>query len=222
MTPDALTKLTPLAQEEWRREIDGKFGPDEMAGLGPAQIANLRLDHHSGTGFVVFVPDERLGKNGGFPYFVTNRHVVEPGIEVGRPCKPLRYHFFANRVADSTNPEVHIEQIDVAPTVKWYHSNDDSIDLAITTVNFNQADYDLMTIPITMFTSGEMIAEHNIVEGDPVTFTGLFIQYAGSKRLEPIVRSGSIAMLPTEPIQTTLGKPGHIYFAEAHAFGGNS
>jgi hypothetical protein len=29
-------------------------------------------------------------------------------------------------------------------------------------------------------------------------------------------------MLPTDLINTTLKKPGHIYLAEAHAFGGNS
>jgi predicted RNA-binding protein with TRAM domain len=31
-----------------------------------------------GTGFFVFVPDTRVGKDGGFVYLATNRHVAEP------------------------------------------------------------------------------------------------------------------------------------------------
>src|SRR5258706_12401781 len=30
-----------------------------------------------GTGFYVYYPDERLGKDGGFTYLVTNRHVAK-------------------------------------------------------------------------------------------------------------------------------------------------
>jgi hypothetical protein len=53
-------------------------------------------------------------------------------------------------------------------------------------------------------------------------FAGLFIQYVGGSRLEPIVRSGKIAMLPRDQISTTLGKPGRVLLAEVHSFGGNS
>jgi hypothetical protein len=44
----------------------------------------------------------------------------------------------------------------------------------------------------------------------------------GKTKMQPIVRSGSIAMLPDETIETTLKKPGHVYLAEVHSFGGNS
>ena len=53
-------------------------------------------------------------------------------------------------------------------------------------------------------------------------FAGLFIQWHGATEVEPIVRSGSLAMIPSDLLGTTLNKPGHIYLAEVHSYGGNS
>jgi hypothetical protein len=64
--------------------------------------------------------------------------------------------------------------------------------------------------------------EQNIAEGDRVVFTGYFYQFLGFSRFEPIIREGIIAMLPSEKMDTTLGKKGHIYLADLHTFGGNS
>ena len=62
-----------------------------------------------------------------------------------------------------------------------------------------------------------------MVEGDPIIFSGLFIQsFLEVHTLEPIVRSGTLALLPNGLMETVLHKPGHIYFAEAHTFHGNS
>ena len=63
-----------------------------------------------------------------------------------------------------------------------------------------------------------------VIEGDPVLFSGLFIQsFRELNTLEPIVRSGSLAMIPEGLLKTTLNqKLGHLYYAEAHSFGGNS
>jgi hypothetical protein len=33
----------------------------------------------------VWVPDKRLGEDQGFIYLITNRHVAQPGIDVGAP-----------------------------------------------------------------------------------------------------------------------------------------
>jgi hypothetical protein len=73
-----------------------------------------------------------------------------------------------------------------------------------------------------MFVPKEALETEKVAEGDSVLFAGLFIQYLGGSRLEPIVRSGKIAMLPRDLINTTLGKPGHVILAEVHSFGGNS
>jgi hypothetical protein len=53
-------------------------------------------------------------------------------------------------------------------------------------------------------------------------FTGLFVQFIGQTKLEPIVREGKIAMIPGEAVPTTMHTLGHVYLVDAHVFGGNS
>ena len=42
-------------------------------------------ESHIGTGFLLFLPEPRIGADRGFQYLVTNRHVVQPGIEDSKP-----------------------------------------------------------------------------------------------------------------------------------------
>jgi hypothetical protein len=108
--------------------------------------------------------------------------------------------------------------------VKWRFSTDDSVDLAVTPITLSESLYDYATIQTTLFTTNEQILEKVVVEGDPVLFSGLFIQsFRELHTLEPIVRSGTLAMIPNGLQKTTMNeRPGHIYLAEAHVFGGNS
>ena len=80
----------------------------------------------------------------------------------------------------------------------WWFPDDDSVDLAVSGFGALQTEWDYQTIPISMFVSPEMVDQKQVVEGDPVLFAGLFVEYEGSSKLEPIVRSGSIAMLPDD------------------------
>jgi hypothetical protein len=216
-TAQELATLPPEEKEKWTPEALDKLKIEDLAKLGH--------DPHSGTGFIVFVPDERLGKDQGFTYLETNRHVAQPGIEDGKPCRVVGYSFLLNHKGASDREPDHLQKVPVVPGVPndtWWFSDDDSVDLAVTNFNAPQTDWDYQTIPLSLFVSPEMVDQKQIVEGDPVLFAGLFIQYGGSSKLEPIVRSGNIAMLPTDLINTTLKKPGRIYLAEAHSFGGNS
>jgi hypothetical protein len=79
-------------------------------------------------------------------------------------------------------------------------------------------------ITTDQFVTEEEVKNRHIVEGDPVLFAGLFVQtFDQVHTLEPIVRSGSIAMIPEGMLRTVLNnRMGHIYLAEAHAFHGNS
>jgi hypothetical protein len=101
----------------------------------------------------------------------------------------------------------------------WFFPANDSVDLAALPVNPDVNVFDFETVPFGMLSDEKADA---LSEGDEVLFTGLFIQYMGQTKIEPIVRSGSIAMLPDESIPTTLKKPGNVYLTEVHAFGGNS
>jgi hypothetical protein len=48
------------------------------------------------------------------------------------------------------------------------------------------------------------------------------VQLIGQTHSEPIVREGKIAMLPREPVPTTLQKNGNMILVDCHVFGGNS
>jgi hypothetical protein len=219
-TPDELAKMTPEDQQTWSPANLALWTPEKLAQLPVAELAKWKRDPHSGTGFVVYYPDKRIGENKGFLYLVTNRHVVEPGIEEGKPCKVLSYSVALNRKGTPGTPS-RVEVTTFGP-LQFIVPDDSSVDLAAAGMSINQADWDFQSIPLDMFATSQMIDEHKIVEGEPVLFAGLFIQYSGSTKLEPVVRTGSLAMLPEDSITTTLRRPGHIYLAEVHSFGGNS
>ena len=216
-TAEELATLPPEERAKWT--------PEALDKLKIEDFSTLRHDSHFGTGFIVSVPEERIGKDQGFDYLVTNRHVAQPGIEDGKPCRVVGYSFLLNHKGGTDHDPDRLQAVPIVPGAQndmWWFSEDDSVDLAVTNLTAPQTDWDYQTIPVNLFVSPEMVSQNQIVEGDPVLFTGLFVQYGGSSKLEPIVRSGSIAMLPTDLINTTLKKLGHIYLAEAHAFGGNS
>lgn len=203
---------------------------EDIKQLTPREIATLPVDSHLGTGFLVVVPDERIpipagneNLDNGFGYLVTNRHVAQPGIEDGKPCNVLNYSVWLNRKRDSVNKTRHAESVGLGNSMIWHFSTDDSVDLAVTPFSPPLEVYDFQRIPIKFFTTQEMVDKKLVVEGDPVLFSGLFIQtFQQVHRLEPIVRSGTLAMVPDGEMETTLHKLGRIYLTEVHAFGGNS
>jgi hypothetical protein len=203
--------------------------PEDVKQLTSEQIATLPADSHSGTGFMVVVPDERLPapvgaeEDTGFGYLVTNRHVAQPGVEDGKPCNALNYSVLINRKDNSTSNTHHAELVGLGNNVPWHFSTDDSVDLAVSPVSFPTDVFYYQRVPVRLFTTQEMVDKKLVVEGDPLFFDGLFIQtFQTIHNLEPIMRSGSLAMVPEGLMETTLHKPGRIYLAEVHAFSGNS
>jgi hypothetical protein len=72
-----------------------------------------------------------------------------------------------------------------------------------------------------MFLNETVIREEKIGTGDEVFMTGLFVHLAGKGRNIPIVRTGNLAMLPTERVPTALGDM-DAYLIEARSIGGLS
>jgi hypothetical protein len=237
----SLAKLTKDEQARLRRSLDGlnisddsvvtgeikwrfdavmkmtALSSDEIAAVKPDQLTNLPRDPWSGTGFFVNVADERIpllaGEKGprGFTYIVTNRHVIQPGIEHGKPCKVVQIFLLVNHKPDGEHSEAYAQNVPVGRILSWkFPEQDNSVDL--------------VTIPDSIFVTEDQVKSKSIVEGDPVLFSGLFIQsFREMHTLEPIVRSGTLAMIPNGLLNTTINNmPGHIYLAEAHVFGGNS
>jgi hypothetical protein len=246
LLPESVGKLNPGDRTKLRpgelsgldvRQLEGlvvkmtELNSDELARLSPPAIDILPVDSSMGTGFFVSVYDDRVlvpagtdPKSVSFHYLVTNRHVVQPGIEDGRPCKrTVEYWVLVNRKTVPDGRSMVVEPLRMPANFVWYTPEDQSVDLAIAPFPIPSETYDYITIPETEFVTREAIDQRRLVEGDPLLFCGLFIQsFKQAHRLEPIVRSGTLAMIPNGPMETTLHRPGNIYLAEAHAFGGNS
>ena len=86
----------------------------------------------------------------------------------------------------------------------------------------DQTRYDYVSIPLSEFATHDVVDKEQVAEGDHVLFTGYFYQFPGLRKFQPIIREGILAMMPDEKMETTLHKPGHLYLADVHVFGGNS
>jgi hypothetical protein len=227
LKPEALSSLELLQMGKLVAKM-ANLTDEDLKKLTPKEVATLPTDSKLGTGFVVIIPSLPVpagedAKNYGFGYLVTNRHVVQPGIEDGKPpCHVLNYFVMLNRKSDSTQNPLHVETISLIDA-NWHFSTDESVDLAVIPFSAPPKVYDYERIPVDLFVTQEMADKNLVVEGDPVLFSGLFIQsFQKVHTLEPIVRSGTLAMIPNEAMETTLHKLGRVYLAEAHSFGGNS
>jgi len=109
-----------------------------------------------------------------------------------------------------------------ANNLHWFLPTDEAVDLAVLPLAPDQQKFDYEIVPISALATKDRIQSENIAPGDTVVFAGYFYQFPGQKRIQPIVRQGVLAMMPDEELKTTLQKPGHLYFADAHAFHGNS
>ena len=217
-----LLKMTALTEADVQLMI-----PAELDGL------SLSADQHLGTGFLVVVPNDPIkgaanpaAEITGFTYLVTNRHVVQPGIEIGQSCKvPLQTFLILNHKPDSTHPTIYAETDRIDQVIKWTFSTDDSVDLAVSPLGITPDQYDFVRIPTFQFLTRDEMDKRTAVEGDPVFFSGLFVQFFNQavQPLDPIVRSGTLAMVPEGLLPTTMQKkPGHVLLTDAHVFGGNS
>jgi hypothetical protein len=180
-----------------------------------------KIEPHSSTAFFIVKPDDRLGKDSGFEYLVTNRHAAQPGIEQGTPCQVVNYAIRMN-LRDASTGDSKATNFILGPNLQWVFPDDPSVDLAVVPMAPDRSKVDFEPISTAILATEEVVKSTGIGEGDPVVYTGLFVQMPGLVKLEPIVRQGIIAMIPDEPIYTTLKHPGSLYLADVHVFEGNS
>jgi len=183
-----------------------------MTEAGPAES--------DGTCFCVLFPDKRGGDDFGFVYLVTNKHVSQPGIEENKTYTILNTTIRLNLLPPAQGSQEAF--VPVGPRFHWYYSTDDSVNLAVMPILPDQSRFDFLTFPIGLFATSDVVQSQSIVEGDRILFSGYFYQFPGEKKFQPIVREGTLAMLPDENLDTTLKKPGKLYLGDLHVFGGNS
>jgi hypothetical protein len=181
-----------------------------------------------GTGFLVSIADGRLGKDAhgkdlGFVYMVTNRHVAL-GIETNADgtCTALqvRQMFVVMNLKDSTNGN-RSTTVPLSPQTHWYFPKNQAIDLAVIPFGIPDA-VDALTIPTSTFLLPDVIAKQQVVPGDKVLTGGFYDGFPGLHEIQPILREGVLAMMPDGPMTTTVCGQGTVYLADIHIIPGNS
>lgn len=181
----------------------------------------------SGTCFFVVVPDGRLGNNAGFVYIVTNRHVASAeGVDPGRLLPEVDVEVNASESQNGSTATV--VRVPLRGNDRWFFPGDDSVDLAVLPRAPTGKAVNVRYVPTSAFLTDADMKSAGIGVGDSVFFVGFFLQFPGVKRVEPIYRQGTIAMLPVDSIEMSDGPGGsvkkseHLFLADAHAFHGNS
>jgi hypothetical protein len=138
---------------------------------------------------------------------VTAKHVAE---------KLTSYRFFIR-----INRKDGESQFLKAEGAKWFtHPTDGSVDVAFLPWAPSE-EFDYKAVSVDSFLSDETIQKEGIGIGDEVFIMGLFAHASGSKKNQPIIRIGNIAMIPDEVIPTELGNV-EAYLVEARSIGGLS
>jgi hypothetical protein len=157
--------------------------------------------HLVGTGFFVGIP-EGAPKMGGWVYLVTAKHIA---IGLGGVPFVIR----ANTVDGGG------ALVEWAATDWTYHPADAGVDIAV--IPWAPADpIEAEYVATTLFAEVGAIAV-----GEEAFATGLFAFASGRARNQPIVRTGHVAMIPDEPVQTAIGRI-EALLVELHAIGGLS
>lgn len=102
----------------------------------------------------------------------------------------------------------------------WVQHDDPHVDIAVSPMIIPTS-YDVRTWDIAAVADFALIEREAVGPGDEVFFIGLYHKHHGDLRNIPIVRLGSIAAMPVEPVPTESG-PAVVYLIEARSIGGLS
>lgn len=113
----------------------------------------------------------------------------------------------AKHVIDGLGPFIHLRlnrrdgSAEVIPLTveRWVSHPDTRVDLAFCPTVIPKDQFDIMHVPI------EEVPASRFGLGDEVLIPGMFVQRMGEARNLPIIRTGTIAALPEEKIQTQYG-----------------
>lgn len=160
-----------------------------------------------GTGFFVSIPSDVGGAL--YTYLVTAKHCVIQAKQYGDV-------FIRLNGRDGKMKFMKIE-------ADWIFPDDPSVDLAVLPIGIPLYFYDAKFLDYKMIATPQTIVDHGIGIGDDVVVAGLFTKRYGKTKNIPIVRSGAIAAMPSEPLpDAKTGLSYHAYLIEARSIGGLS
>ena len=160
-----------------------------------------------GTGFFIEVAESDIS----FSYLVTARHVLDEARRAG----------YTNLIVRLNTKNGGAQYVDAPEHARWLTLDNEAIDVAVLPFGPDQKVFSFKTLPIEMLVDDQRIHDLGIGIGDELFTVGLFVRRAGKQRNIPIVRTGVIAAMPSEPF-TRKGKQYHAYLAEMRSIGGLS
>lgn len=186
----------------------------------------------AGTGFLIVIPDSRLGADRGYTFLVTNKHMIrEPGPTGVMGEGPYFANVFMRINTKHTSADgsqlsvIPLSVVDDKGSLLWFLSGDETVDLAITPVNLDVQQLEYKTIQRDLFATKDVLKKEQINENDEILFAGLFSWSPGVKKNLPIIRHGRLARVLEEPIPLDRIHPEklvEVHLAEVMSFGGNS
>jgi hypothetical protein len=170
-----------------------------------------------GTAFLIGVParefDERAPEESSFTYVVTTRHLANLSYQTNLYLRVSR------RAAGFIDIPI--------PSDSWVRH--DRTDVAVAAIELPPDEElpDISIVRLERFMTDRAVVEVGVKEGDHLFFSGLFVQHHGRGRTLPIVRFGSIALMPHEPVEIETEPNGpkilvDAYLAESRSWGGAS
>ncbi|MGI8923929.1 MAG: hypothetical protein ACR2HJ_07820 [Fimbriimonadales bacterium] len=162
---------------------------------------------HGGTGFFVAMSGEKV--DGHFSYLVTARHNIVKATEHGGGL------YISINLVSGARAYVKV-------TGDWIFHENDADDVAILPIMMTNA-MDCARIEHEIFATEDEIRELDIGIGDDVAVPGLFTERYGVVRNIPILRTGTLAAMPEEPLEdVSTGLPYDAYLIESRSIGGLS
>ncbi len=156
----------------------------------PKAIASGAVEEvDTASGFIAEVKNETANLK--HHYLVTARHVAEQ-------CSHGAVKVRLNTIAGTS-------QIVELNGENWkFHPTDETVDVAVMPWPIPQSEFDWRAIPVEpMFLAGRRtLAGKDIGIGDNTYSIGLFRTIAGRSRAMPLLRAGTIAMIPEERVAT--------------------
>ena len=146
-------------------------------------------------------------------YAITAKHVVDAIRTRGDGL----HGYYRINMKDGTAKWV---QFDLSGCV--FHPDDPSVDVALVPAIGTNPQADMLYYDMAGSLTDAVISEQQVGPGEEVFVTGLFVSHFGRERNIPIIRTGNIAAMPEEPIETASGLLMDAYLVEARSIGGLS
>lgn len=168
---------------------------------------------YCGTGFFVTV-SSKVFPEAKFLFLVTAKHVV---AEITGNKFFVRVNLKDGQAADFNG----------LGNEKWWFHPDESKACDVAVFNLRippevSSQLDFAQLPIETCLDDGKIKTLEIGEGDDVFAVGLFAHHHGTKKNNPIIRTGNIAMMPDEPVPTSKFGDMEVYLIESRSIGGLS